>query len=187
MRHGVKNNHHDSKNTSWCQTHVMTSKRLSWHQKVRHDFKKFIMASKSSSWSQKGVMSNDVKKFVITWLQKHVMTPKRSSWHPKHVKKFIMAAKTRHDAKKFGITGCNLGSEKFWLLGRNSLRWEGVQPKLRNLSHSQYMYRGVREWSGLCHTSADIYHMYYFENWLLAYGACVCVSVCVNNINLYVF
>ena len=43
------------------------------------------------------------------------------------------------------FTGCNLGSEKFWLLGRNSLRWEGVQPKQRNLRHSQYIYRGDRE------------------------------------------
>ena len=46
------------------------------------------------------------------------------------------------------VTGCNLGSEKCWLLGRNSLRWEGVQPKLRNLSQAQYIYRGVRELSG---------------------------------------
>ena len=84
-------------------------------------------------------------------------------------------------------TGCNLGSEKCCLLGHDSLRLEGVQPKLRNLGHSQYIYRGVREWSGLCLTSADIYYMYYFENWLLSYGACVCVSVCVSNINVYVF
>ena len=32
------------------------------------------------------------------------------------------------------ITGCNLGSEKFWLLGRNSLRWAGTYAAFKLLT-----------------------------------------------------
>ena len=32
------------------------------------------------------------------------------------------------------FTGCNLGSEKFWLLGRNSLRWAGIYAAFKLLT-----------------------------------------------------
>ena len=78
---------------SWSQKHVMMLKGFFCHDvkntsNVCHAVKKYVMISKSLSWSKK--TRHDVKKFVMASLF--------------DVKKFVMTSQTRHDVKKIILT-----------------------------------------------------------------------------------
>ena len=83
-----------SKNMSWHQKHLMTSKMFVissqiWSQWVCHNVKKFVMTSKTR---------HDIKRFVVTnksWRQKVCHDVKNTTL------KYIMMSNTRHDVKKF--------------------------------------------------------------------------------------
>ena len=85
----------------------MTSKSLSWCQKLCHGVKKFVMILKSLSWHQKYVMTS--KKFVMASeirydVKTFVMTSKSSSWRHEYVimsKNTSCCQKVCYDVKKF--------------------------------------------------------------------------------------
>ena len=116
-----------SKSLSWSQQHVMTwkvknmskfcheVKHISWRHKVRYDIKRFVMvsntcyddkkfviASKNSSWH---VMTSKVceKDKNMSWSQKHFMKSQNALWRQKDVmtsSSLVMVSKTCYDDKK---------------------------------------------------------------------------------------
>ena len=82
-----------TKNTSWRQKYVITSK-LHHEVKIRYGVKKFVMTSQISSLCQKYVIIMTSQ--ISSWCQKFVMKTKSSSWRQKvrhEVTKCVMTSK----------------------------------------------------------------------------------------------
>ena len=94
--------HHDVKNTSRHQNDFLTSKSSSWHQKVRHEGKKFFMTLKVFSGRQKD--RHNIKHFFVMSKVRHNVTKciitSTTSW----CQKYVITSKIRHCVKHYSIT-----------------------------------------------------------------------------------